>query len=54
MQYMLQPLGVPVNLLAMMPYAATLIVLVLGGIRGDKRHLSAPAALGEAHSRGEK
>lgn len=54
MQYMLQPLGVPVNLLAMMPYAATLIVLVLGGIRGDKRHLSAPAALGEAYSRGEK
>jgi len=54
LQYMLQPLGIPPNLLGAMPYIATLLVLVAGGLRGDSRHQNAPAALGEPFSRGER
>ncbi len=50
-QYVLQPLGVPPNLLAMLPYGATLVVLLLDGLRKDQRSLHAPAALGEPYSR---
>ncbi len=51
LQYLLQPLGIPPNLLGMMPYLATLAVLVIGGLRADHRHLAAPAALGEPYSK---
>jgi ABC-type uncharacterized transport system permease subunit len=54
LQYLLQPLGIPPNLLPMMPYLATLIVLVAGGLDRGKGRFSAPAALGEAYTRGEK
>jgi simple sugar transport system permease protein len=54
LQYVLQPLGIPPNLLGALPYVATLLVLVLGGLRGDLRHLAAPEALGESFARGEK
>jgi ABC-type uncharacterized transport system permease subunit len=54
LQYLLQPLGISPSILSMMPYAATLLVLVLGGLWGDRRKLSAPAALGEPYHRGEK
>lgn len=54
LQYVLQPLGIPPNLLGALPYAATLLVLVLGGLRGDLRHLASPEALGESFTRGEK
>ena len=54
LQYLLQPLGIPPNLLAALPYAVTLLVLVAGGISREHRHLSAPAALGESHRKGEK
>ncbi len=47
LQYLLQPLGIPPNLLSMLPYLATLAVLVAGGLRADHRNLAAPAALGE-------
>jgi ABC-type uncharacterized transport system permease subunit len=47
LQYLLQPLGIPPNLLGMLPYLATLAVLVVGGLRADHRNLAAPAALGE-------
>ncbi len=53
LQYLLQPLGIPPNLLALMPYLATLLVLVAGGLNRNTRHREAPAALGEPHSRGE-
>jgi simple sugar transport system permease protein len=53
LQYLLQPIGVPPNLLAMMPYLATLAVLLAGGLRKDRRRLLAPAKLGEAYSKGE-
>jgi ABC-type uncharacterized transport system permease subunit len=54
LQYLLQPIGVPPNLLAMMPYLATLIVLLAGGLRRDRRRLLAPAKLGEAYNKGER
>jgi simple sugar transport system permease protein len=54
LQYLLQPLGVPPSLLSMLPYLATLTVLVLDGLRKDSRSLFAPAMLGEAYKRGER
>jgi simple sugar transport system permease protein len=54
LQYMLQPLGIPPNLLGAMPYIATLLVLVVGGLQRGSRHQNAPAALGEPFSRGER
>jgi simple sugar transport system permease protein len=54
LQYLLQPIGVPPNLLAMMPYIATLAVLLAGGLRKDRRRLMAPAKLGEAYTKGER
>jgi simple sugar transport system permease protein len=53
LQYLLQPLGIPPNFLAMMPYLATLLVLLVGGLR-DARKLNAPAMLGEPYRRGER
>jgi len=38
----------------MMPYLATLVVLLVGGLNRDRRHQDAPAALGEPYTRGEK
>ena len=54
LQYLLQPLGVPPSLLGMLPYAATLSVLVVDGLRKDARSLFAPAMLGEPYKRGER
>ncbi len=54
LQYLLQPIGVPPNFLAMMPYLATLAVLLAGGLRKDHRRLLAPAKLGEAYTKGER
>ncbi|BBO83438.1 ABC transporter permease [Desulfosarcina ovata subsp. sediminis] len=53
LQYLLQPLGISPNFLAMLPYLATLLVLLVGGIR-DSRRLNAPAMLGEPYRRGER
>jgi simple sugar transport system permease protein len=54
LQYLLQPLGIPPSLLGMLPYAATLTALVLGGLRQDERRMAAPAALGEPYVRGQR
>jgi len=54
LQYVLQPLGIPTNLLSMLPYAATLLVLVLGGLSRENRGRHEPAALGEPYMRGER
>ena len=51
LQYLLQPLGISPNFLAMFPYMATLAVLVIGSLR-DKKQLAAPAMLGEPHRKG--
>jgi ABC-type uncharacterized transport system permease subunit len=53
MQYLLQPLGISPNLLAALPYAATLVVLFMIGL-GDSRKLNAPAMLAEPYRRGER
>ena len=41
------------NLLAALPYAATLVVLLMIGL-GDSRKLNAPAMLAEPYKRGER
>jgi simple sugar transport system permease protein len=53
LQYLLQPLGISPNFLAILPYLATLLVLLIGGLR-DARKLNAPAMLGEPYKRGER
>jgi simple sugar transport system permease protein len=53
LQYLLQPLGISPYFLAMLPYIATLLVLLVGGLR-DSRRLSAPAMLAEPYRRGER
>jgi len=53
LQYLLQPLGISPNLLAVLPYAATLVVLLLIGM-GDRKKLNAPAMLGETYKRGAR
>ena len=52
-QYLLQPLGISPNFLAMLPYIATLLVLFIGSLH-DSRRLNAPAMLGEPYRRGER
>ncbi len=53
LQYLLQPLGISPNLLAMLPYLSTLFVLFIGALR-DSRKLNAPAMLAEPYRRGER
>ncbi|WP_419659796.1 putative ABC transporter, permease protein [Desulfosarcina variabilis str. Montpellier] len=53
LQYLLQPLGISPNFLAMLPYIATLLVLLVGSLR-DRRRLNAPAMLAEPYRRGER
>ena len=53
LQYLLQPLGISPNFLAMLPYASTLLILLAISFR-DPRRLNAPAMLGEAYKRGER
>ena len=53
LQYLLQPLGISPNFLAMLPYIGTLLVLLMIGI-GDSKKLKAPAMLGESYKRGER
>lgn len=53
LQYILQPLGIAPNFLAMLPYLATLLVLLLVGLR-DRRRLIAPAMLAEPYRREDR
>lgn len=52
-QYLLQPLGISPNFLSMLPYLATLLILLLISFK-DPRRLNAPAMLGEPYKRGER
>lgn len=54
LQYILQPFNISVGLLGMLPYAATLIVLIVDGIRKDERRMHAPGALGRPFSKEER
>ena len=52
-QYLLQPLGISPNFLSMLPYIATLFILLLISFK-DQRKLNAPAMLAEPYKRGER
>ena len=52
-QYLLQPLGISPNFLAMLPYIATLVILLLISFK-DPKKLNAPAMLAEPYKRGER
>ena len=53
LQYLLQPLGISPNFLAMLPYLATLLILLAMSLAGNKK-LNAPEMLGEPYKRGER
>jgi len=53
LQYLLQPLGISPNFLAMLPYVATLVILLAVSLK-DSKKLNAPAMLGEPYKRGER
>lgn len=53
LQYLMQPLGISPNFLAMLPYATTLLILLIISFK-DSRRLNAPAMLGEPYKRGER
>lgn len=53
-QYVLQPIGISPNFLAMLPYLTTLLVLILVGLRRGNRVMAAPASLGEPYRRDER
>jgi general nucleoside transport system permease protein len=53
LQFVLQPLGISPNLLAMLPYLTTMLVLLGYGMsKKGQRSMSAPATLGEPYIRG--
>lgn len=52
-QYLLQPIGISPSFLAMLPYIATLLILLLMSFK-DAKKLNAPAMLGEPYKRGER
>ncbi|PWH15908.1 MAG: ABC transporter permease [Anaerolineae bacterium] len=54
LQFRLQPLGISPNLLNMLPYVLTILVLWLSSGQAAKRRLGAPAALMTAYSREER
>ncbi len=52
-QYLMQPLGISPNFLAMLPYIATLVILLAISFK-DPRKLNAPAMLSAPYKRGER
>lgn len=54
LQYILQSLGIPVPILKMFPYVATILVLLVTARESMRKHLGAPKALGEPFIKGEK
>ena len=51
LQYRLQPLGISPNLLAMLPFIFTILVLMASANEAMKRRIGAPAALMQPYSR---
>lgn len=51
LQFHLQEYGVPASLLGALPYAVTIIVLVMSSFSFTRRRLGAPAALGKPYRR---
>jgi simple sugar transport system permease protein len=53
-QFNLQAYGIPPDLLGMMPYVLTILVMVFGAEERIRKRLGAPSALGIPYVRGEK
>ncbi len=54
LQFRLQPLGISPNLLSMLPFLLTILVLWLSSSQAAKRRIGAPAALMTAYAREER
>lgn len=54
LQYRLQPLGISPNLLNMLPFALTILVLWLSAGEAARKRIGAPAALMQPYSREER
>ncbi|UCF62126.1 MAG: ABC transporter permease [Anaerolineaceae bacterium] len=54
LQYRLQPLGISPNLLAMLPFIFTILVLVASAGEAMRRRIGAPAALMQPYTREER
>ncbi len=53
-QYLLQPLGISPSLLLMLPYFATLLILIINAEQNLIKHIGAPESLGEPFIKEEK
>lgn len=54
LQYLLQSKNISLNILMMLPYVATLLVLVLGSSNARRKKSGAPLSLGEPFNKGER
>lgn len=54
LQYLLQSKKIPINILMMLPYITTLVVLLLGSNNAIRRKSGAPASLGLPFNKGER
>lgn len=54
LEFRLQPMGIPPNIVAMLPYLFTIVVLTIGTRGAVGRMVGAPSALGVPYVRGEK
>ncbi len=51
LQYNLQPMGIPPNILAMTPYILTIVTLFIASREKLRRRIGAPACLGQPYTR---
>ena len=54
LQYRLQPLGISPNLLSMLPFIFTIVVLWASAGEAMRKHIGSPAALMKPYAREEK
>ncbi len=54
LQYLLQPIGIPPNILLMFPYLATLFVLLVSAQETFRKRMGAPRSLGVPYDKEEK
>lgn len=54
LQYLLQSKKIPINILMMLPYVTTLLVLILGSNHAIRKKSGAPASLGVPFNKGER
>jgi ABC-type uncharacterized transport system permease subunit len=54
LQYLLQSKNIPINILMMLPYITTLVVLILGSNNAIRKKSGAPGSLGVPFNKGER